>query len=115
MPGSGHLLSGQTLYIKLRDARTVEELAIENADGSLAGGIKMANGTNPQRDPPFAGTRGKAAALVRAQLHRAREYQQKIAAANGDPSKLPERSLGLEALVEALDGKRGPWGWAASA
>ncbi|HEX5052928.1 MAG TPA: amidohydrolase family protein [Planctomycetota bacterium] len=106
MPGSGHLLSGQTIYLKLRDGRTVDDLAIRNADGSYAGGIKMANGTNPQRDPPFAGTRGKAAALVRAQFHRAREYQQKVAAANGDPAKLPEKNLGLEALVEALEGKR---------
>ena len=71
MPGSGHLLSGQTVYVKLRDGRTVDDLLITNADGSVAGGIKMANGTNPQRQAPFAGTRGKAAALMRAQLHRA--------------------------------------------
>jgi imidazolonepropionase-like amidohydrolase len=106
MPGSGHLLSGQTIYLKLRDANTVEALAIRNDDGSIAGGIKMANGTNPQRDVPFPGTRGKAAALVRVQLHRARDHQKKIAAAAGDPSKLPERNLGLEALIEALEGKR---------
>ncbi len=106
MPGSGHLLSGQTIYLKLRDVDTVEELAVRNADGSIAGGIKMANGTNPQRPPPFPGTRGKAAALIRAQLHRAREYQKKVAAADGDPAKLPEKSLAMEALVEALQGKR---------
>jgi imidazolonepropionase-like amidohydrolase len=106
MPGSGHLLSGQTIYLKLRDGRTVDELAIRTPDGAIAGGIKMANGTNPQRDPPFAGTRGKAAALVRAQFHRARDHRAKITAAAGDPSKLPERSLGLEALLEVLDGKR---------
>ncbi|MFY9343924.1 MAG: amidohydrolase family protein [Planctomycetota bacterium] len=106
MPGSGHLLSGQTIYLKLRDARTVDELAIKNADGSIAGGIKMANGTNPQKEPPFAGTRGKAAALMRAQLHRARDHQQKLAAAQQDPSKTPDRNLGLEALVEVLEGKR---------
>ena len=106
MPGSGHLLSGQTLYCKLRDVRTVEELAIRNADGSVAGGIKMANGTNPQREAPFPGTRGKAAALMRAQLHRARDHKQKLAAAKDDPSKAPERNLGLEALVEVLEGTR---------
>ena len=106
MPGSGHLLSGQTIYLKLRDGRTVDDLAIKNADGSIAGGIKMANGTNPQREAPFPGTRGKAAALVRAQFHRARDHQKKIAAAAGDASKLPERNLGLEALIEVLDGKR---------
>ena len=46
MSGSGHLLSGQTAYLKLRDGVTVEELALRNEDGSMAGGIKMANGTN---------------------------------------------------------------------
>ena len=106
MPGSGHLLSGQTIYLKLRDGRTVDDLAIRNPDGGYAGGMKMANGTNPQRDTPFPGTRGKAAALVRAQLHRARDHQKKIAAAAGDPSKLPERNLGLEALIEVLEQKR---------
>lgn len=106
MPGSGHLLSGQTLYVKLRDVRTIDELAIKNADGSFAGGIKMANGTNPQREPPFAGTRGKSAALVRAQLYRARAHQKKLADAAADPSKAPERNLALEALVEVLEQKR---------
>jgi imidazolonepropionase-like amidohydrolase len=106
MPGSGHLLSGQTVYLKLRDARTVDELAIRDAAGAITGGIKMANGTNPQKEPPFAGTRGKAAALIRAQLHRARDHQKKLAAAKDDASKMPERALGLEALVEVLEGKR---------
>src|SRR5687768_9074671 len=106
MPGSGHLLSGQTVYLKLRDGRTIDDLAIKNADGSVAGGIKMANGTNPQKEPPFAGTRGKAAALMRAQLHRARDHQKKLASAAADPSKAPERNLGLEALVEVLEQKR---------
>jgi imidazolonepropionase-like amidohydrolase len=106
MPGSGHLLSGQTLYVKLREARTVDELAITMPDGSLAFGVKMANGTNPQRDPPFAGTRGKAAALMRAQLHRARDHQKKLAEGRADPAKVPERNLALEALVDVLEQKR---------
>ena len=106
MPGSGHLLSGQTIYLKLRDGRTIDDLLIRDANGQIAGGIKMANGTNPQRDPPFAGTRGKAAALVRAQFHRAREYQKKLADAQADPDKPMERNLGLDALVEVLEGKR---------
>jgi imidazolonepropionase-like amidohydrolase len=106
MPGSGHLLSGQTIYLKLRDGRTIDDLTIPLAGGGIAGGIKMANGTNPQLDPPFGGTRGKAAALVRTQFLRAREYQRKVAAAAADPAKLPERNLGLEALVEVLEQKR---------
>jgi imidazolonepropionase-like amidohydrolase len=106
MPGSGHLISGQTIYLKLRDGRTVEELALKNDDGSLAGGLKMANGTNSIREAPFPGTRGKSAALVRQQYLKARDYQRKVAAAGGDPGKLPDRDLGLETLVEVLEGKR---------
>jgi imidazolonepropionase-like amidohydrolase len=106
MPGSGHLISGQTIYLKLRDGRTVEDLALKHDDGSLAGGLKMANGTNSIRDAPFPGTRGKSAALVRQQFLKARDYQRKVAAAAGDPAKLPDRDLGLETLVQALEGKR---------
>src|ERR671920_2522086 len=46
MPGSGHLLSGQTLYLKVRDCRTVDDLLIRDAGGRYLYGIKMANGTN---------------------------------------------------------------------
>jgi len=106
MPGSGHLLSGQTIYLKLRDKNTIEELALRNADGSIAGGIKMANGTNSRRAPPFPGTRAKSAALLREQLIKAVEYRDKIRKAAGDPEKMPARDLGMEALVEVLDGKR---------
>lgn len=80
MPGSGHLISGQTLYLKLRDGRVVDDVLIKNADGSIAGGLKMANGTNSIRPSPgFPGTRGKSAALVRAQFIKAQEYKAKMA------------------------------------
>jgi imidazolonepropionase-like amidohydrolase len=106
MPGSGHLLSGQTLYVKLRDGKTsIEELVVTDANG-MTGGMKMANGTNSRRKPPFPGTRAKSAALVREQLVKAQEYRQKIKDAAGDPKKMPARDLGLEALGEVLDGKR---------
>jgi imidazolonepropionase-like amidohydrolase len=104
MPGSGHLLSGQTIYLKLRRGHAIEDLAIRNADGTIAGGIKMANGTNSRRDPPFPGTRAKSAALVRERYLAAQEYRRKLA--DPDPTKRPERDLGMEALLEALDGKR---------
>ncbi|MBI2512024.1 MAG: amidohydrolase family protein [Opitutae bacterium] len=107
MPGSGHLISGQTIYAKLRDGRTIDELLIKNDDGSLAGGLKMANGTNSMRGANgFPGTRGKSAALVREQFIKAQEYKAKIERAKGDPDKMPPRDLALEELVEVLDGKR---------
>ncbi len=106
MPGSGHLISGQTLYIKLREGNTIESLAYRRADGSIDGGLKMANGTNSRKDKPFPGTRAKSASLVRAKYIAAQEYRDKIAAAGKDASKLPDRDLSLEALVEVLEGTR---------
>ena len=58
MPGSGHLLSGQTLYLKLKDGKIIDDLLIKDARGEIAGGIKMANGTNalrPAAPGPFPG------------------------------------------------------------
>lgn len=110
MPGSGHLISGQTVYCKLRyyesSPRVVDEILIRDKAGQPIGGLKMANGTNSQGDSPFPGTRGKSAYLVREQYIKAREYQSKVSAANGDVSKLPPRDLHLESLVEAMQGKR---------
>lgn len=110
MPGSGHLLSGQTLYLKLRDGKIIDDLLIKDAQGRIAGGIKMANGTNslrPGTSGPFPGTRAKSAALVREQFLKAQDYREKIRRAQGgDQSKMPARDLAMEALIEALEGKR---------
>jgi imidazolonepropionase-like amidohydrolase len=109
MPGSGHLLSGQTLYLKLRDGRTVDDLLIRDPQGQMLYGIKMANGTNPLRSGAaagtFSGTRGKSAALVREFFVRAQEYREKVRRAGNDKSKLPPRDLALEQLADVLDRK----------
>jgi imidazolonepropionase-like amidohydrolase len=106
MPGSGHLLSGQTAYLKLRDGRIIDDLLLNFPDGRLAGGIKMANGTNSRRPAPFPGTRAKSAALVREQFVKAQEHAAKIKEGEKDPSKAPPRDLRLEPLIEALEGRR---------
>jgi imidazolonepropionase-like amidohydrolase len=109
MPGSGHLDSGQTLYLKLRDNPVkIDDLLIFDKAGKYAGGIKFANGTNPIRagGGSFPGTRAKSAALVRDQFIKAQEYREKIKKGSGDATKLPSRDLAMEALVEVLDGKR---------
>ncbi len=111
MSGSGHLMSGQTAYVKLRDgARTIEDwLYCDDPLTGICGGLKMANGTNSIGSPPFPGTRAKSAALVRNLYHEAVEYSEKMAEAEDDdedggaPAK---RDLRMEALVEVLDGKR---------
>jgi imidazolonepropionase-like amidohydrolase len=121
MPGSGHLSSGQTTYVKLRYRKsepglgvtTIDDITYFDDNGAPMGGLKMANGTNSQRgnEGPFPGTRGRSAYLVREQFIRAREYQRKLDdAANEDgsvdESKLPARDLHLEALAEVMRGER---------
>lgn len=97
MPGSGHLMSGQTFYMKLRNGRAVEDIAFQMKGGAALGGMKMANGTNPMGRNGFPGTRAKSAALVREVLTEAKAY------CAGDRKK---RDLGKEALCEVLSGER---------
>ncbi len=109
MPGSGHLMSGQTVYVKLRKANTIEEmLLVIDEENNIYGDLKMANGTNPIGNgaPPRPGTRAKSAAMARELFIKAQNYQQKIEAADGDESKMPPRYLQMETLVEVLEGKR---------
>lgn len=109
MPGSGHLISGQTVYAKLRDVNTVEDMVISLPDGRIAGGVKMANGTNSIKQSTYAnfpGSRAKSAALVREAFIAAQDYQAKRELHVDDPAKRPARDLGLETLNEILAGRR---------
>lgn len=106
MPGSGHLMSGQTVYLKMRDGKIIEDLLITNEKG-VYGGLKMANGTNSMRSGSgFPGTRAKSASLVRELFLKAQAYKKKLEKAGKDSSKMPERDLAMEPLVEVLNGKR---------
>ncbi|MGH9162050.1 MAG: amidohydrolase family protein [Vicinamibacteraceae bacterium] len=106
MPGSGHLLSGQTVYLKLRRGNTIDDLLIRDKEGRIAGGLKMANGTNSIDEPPIPGTRAKSAALARKAFVAALDYRDKLKRAGTDADKRPARDLGLETLLEVLDGRR---------
>ncbi|MEO8769719.1 MAG: amidohydrolase family protein [Ferruginibacter sp.] len=106
MPGSGLLMSGQTIYVKMREGKKIEDLLITNEKG-VYGGLKMANGTNPMRGiPGYPGTRAKSAALDRELFTKAVEYKKKMDKAGKDSSKMPERDLRMEPLVEVLNGQR---------
>lgn len=106
MPGSGHLMGGQTVYLKMREGKKIEDLMIVNEKG-VSGGMKMANGTNPMRsNGGFPGTRAKSASMVRELYLKAQDYKNKIDKAGKDSTKLPERDLRMEPLVEILNGKR---------
>lgn len=103
MPGSGHLMSGQTVYLKLRrDPVSIEDwLYCDDPVTDICGSMKMANGTNSMRDKPFPGTRAKSAALVRDLFVRAQEYMDKQGT-----NEAPARDLGLEAVAQVLRGER---------
>lgn len=106
MPGSGLLMSGQTVYLKMRVGNTIEDLLITNEKG-VYGGMKMANGTNSiKTSAGYPGTRAKSASMVRELYLKAQEYQKKMEKAGTDSSKRPPRDLQLEPLVEVLNGKR---------
>ena len=107
MPGSGLLMSGQTIYVKLRATSDVQQMLMcVDKDNEVCGGLKMANGTNPIGSGNSPGTRAKSAALVRSLFIEAQDYQQKVNAAQNDATKIPSRNLRLETLVEVLEGKR---------
>jgi imidazolonepropionase-like amidohydrolase len=106
MPGSGLLLSGQTVYLKLRDGNDIYDLAYcRDVLRDICGGMKMANGTNPRGEPPHPGTRARAASMMRERFVRAQEYRDKARRAGG-LDKVTPRDLEMEGLVEILDGRR---------
>ena len=117
MPGSGNVIGGQTVYVKLR-GKTIEAMRI--TDPKNLGGLKMANGENPKGygrkgQAPF--TRMKVASLQREQFIKAREYQQKwmkyrAALKKSDKGEKaekvdkPELDINMEPLVEVLEKRR---------
>ena len=111
MPGSGHLMSGQTTFLKLRaDPRRIEDwLFCDDPITEICGSMKMANGTNSIGAKPRPGTRAKSASVVRALFVAAEEYAQKHARATettDDDKPPPARDLALEGVVQVLAGER---------
>ena len=101
MPGSGNVIGGQTIYIKLR-GNTVDEMLIP---GSV-GGMKFANGTNPKGDKA-PNTRMATAAMARTALYEAKEYLAKKEAAKKSRKKeAPDFDIGKEAMAQLLTGER---------
>jgi imidazolonepropionase-like amidohydrolase len=96
----GELISGQTLIAKTH-GRTIAEAVIVDAKA-----VAATIGTSAQKTGTKSpGTRGKTIAMLRAELIKAREYQEKIrrAAAAEKPDPVA-RDLRLETLVKVLAG-----------
>jgi imidazolonepropionase-like amidohydrolase len=105
-PGSANPIGGQTVAIKCW-GRTVDEMVMREPAG-----LKSALGENPKRvygernETPT--TRLGTAAVIRSAFVAAQNYRAKQAAAVGDPSKVVDRDLKLEALGRVLR-REIPW------
>lgn len=106
-PGSGNLVGGQSVVLKLKPQGAALATVFEGAPP----GLKMAMGENPKRvygsRNQMPSTRMGNFAVVREAFTKAKAYQEKWAkwrsSHEGSP---PDRDLKMETLVEVLEGKR---------
>ncbi len=94
----GETVAGQTMIVKT--AGRTADAALVREPAAIAVSLGPIATKDEGRSP---GTRGKQAALLRAELVRAQEYRTKLRDTAAE--KRPERSLRLEALVRVLDGE----------
>jgi imidazolonepropionase-like amidohydrolase len=106
LPGSGNLIGGRSVVLKNVPSRTVQGMKFPGAPY----GLKMACGENPKRVYHNRGPStlmGNMAGYREAFIH-AQEYKRRWdewEASNRDPSRMPNRDLGLETLEGVLEGK----------
>ncbi len=100
-PGSSNVLGGTFIAVKTY-GRCVDEMLVKNPAA-----MKCAFGENPKRCYQSKGisARMTTAAKLRETLFKAREYMQKIDAAEGDASKLPAFDIKLDALLPVMRGE----------
>ena len=103
-PGSANPIAGQFVALKT-SGRWVDEMIVKDPAA-----MKFALGENPKvtynerKEAPV--TRMATAALIREQLTKAREYEDKQAKANEDPDQdIPDYDAKLEALLPVIRGE----------
>lgn len=98
-PGSANVVGGTFVAMKLY-GRSMDEMILK-----FPVAMKAAFGENPKRvygDKAAPATRMAIAAILRKALAGALDYAKKIENAKDDPSKMPERDLGKEALLPVI-------------
>lgn len=98
-PGSANVLGGTFFAVKTH-GRRVDDMIVKNPVA-----MKCAFGENPKRcykDKDDC-TRMTTAAKLREMLFKAREYQERKAAAGADPCKRPAFDMKLEAMIPILN------------
>ncbi len=105
LPGSGNLIGGRGVTVKMVPARTAQAMMFPDAPMAL----KMACGENPKRvygsrnEAPMTrmgNVAGYRSAFIRAERYRD-EWDEWLDSGEGDP---PDRDLALETLAEVLRG-----------
>lgn len=103
-PGSANVIGGQFVLMKNKGAQRIEDAIIKEPFA-----LKIAFGENPKRvygsRKQEPSTRMGTAAVLRQALEDGKRYKAKVERANGDPEKMPDYSLKLEAIKGVLDGK----------
>ncbi len=108
LPGSGNMIGGQGVVIKLRPVRTLDEMKMKGAPRQM----KMASGENPKRvyggRNQLPSTRMGNFLVLREAFIQAQEYAAKWERWEADPDRAekdpPERDLKLEALRDVMRG-----------
>ncbi len=93
---TGALVSGQTMIVKTAGRTVSDAVVVETA--AVAACLTSEGRKDDKKSP---GSRGKAMAMLRTELVKAREYREKRAALPDDEK--PARDLRLEILVRVLD------------
>ena len=110
MPGSGHLLSGQTVYLKLRrgndDRRPPDPAAGRPDCRRPEDGQRHELDSSRRLGPVSRHARQVRGPRARAVHQGAANIATRSARPAATPAKMPTRDLAMEALVEVLDGKR---------
>jgi imidazolonepropionase-like amidohydrolase len=109
IPGSGNLIGGEGVTVKLRPRVDLERMLFEGAPR----GLKMALGENPKRvygeRNKLPSTRMGNMAMFRDAFNQARNYRAKWdawrAKKEDERGAPPDKDLKAEALLEAMDGK----------
>lgn len=99
-PGSGNIVGGEMVVVKTTGS-VVEDMIVKDPSG-----MKAALGENPKgsygRNGKAPSTRMGNAAVLRAALYKARDYERKLKNGERDASKAPDTDLGMIGLLKVL-------------
>lgn len=105
LPGSGNVIGGMGIVLKTTGT-VIDEMLVENSKP----GLKAAFGENPKRvygsQTKTPMTRMGTAWLMREAWIKALNYKRKLELGAKDPEKMPERDLGMEILLDVLEGRQ---------